>query len=249
MAIFINEVYPNPAMGEEWVELKIVDETAEFQASDLLGFTLSDDYHVIYQFDGEENSFNQFLLILVSGLNNSGDSVVLKNANQEVADEMSYKSSQKDQSWARDKDGFFYLTKPSPLADNPNPTVTPTNNPSPTLSLSPNPSPSYSISPNPSITIKPEASPNPSITTTVKATSKKDFDVNLAFPNYQKLDYWPKTSNSSSSIKKNSRLQFFGQKILTGEVKDAIMGCALFIVSAVLLSYEQKKESPHSSAF
>lgn len=252
MSILINEVFPNPSTGQEWVEIIILDDEDNLQATDLLGYTLSDDYHVIYNFDGEENCFEQFLLILVSGLNNPGDQVILKDFAGNVIDEMSYSSSQKDQSWSRDATGQFFLGPASPLANNP-PMST---SPSPTSTPSPDPTSTPSVAPS----ITPSIAPNSAVPAdsaleptlagihdqAANLADSQLFDPTAALSNYQHLAQWQLSVEKHATQSSQSRLQFLGQKIATRAVKDVIMGSCLIMIAAILFSYDQKQTPPQA---
>jgi len=134
--VIINEIYPNPNTGEdEWVELYNPDT----QAIDLLDWKLWDlesSPGIAYDFAQsimlESHGF--FVLSLHNILNNTGDTLLLKNPQDELIDTFGYTSSAKGFSWARNPGNFATLFQASPtkgetnLAPTPTPTPTPTSN-------------------------------------------------------------------------------------------------------------------------
>jgi len=144
--IIINEVLPNPSLGSEWVEIRYLGENT-INPNDYLNFTISDEKRVIYSFEGDELWSNNFLVIELTGLNNDKDSVILKNAEEIIVDEMSYSNTEKDLSWSRTNphESIFVLGEVSPLFENPIATLTivpslipsPSSTPNPTSSSTP----------------------------------------------------------------------------------------------------------------
>ena len=90
--ILINEVYPNPESGSEWIEL-YTDQEPNIEFS-LANFTLSDSVRQIYKFTNEK-FINQLLVIEVTGLNNDTDSVVLKDNDGNILDAFTYEHTEK----------------------------------------------------------------------------------------------------------------------------------------------------------
>jgi hypothetical protein len=241
-ALIINEVFPNPSSGSEWIEILQIEEEA-FSPEQYNNFTISDEGRVIYQFDGNESWLEKLLLIEVSGLNNDGDSVILKNTEGLIIDEMSYQTSKKDLSWLRisTENSSFVLGNPSPLALNliPLPTDEPLATPTP--------------SPIPSIT--PTQTPNPTNNDKQNQDNKESNETNddqnktedilkhqeiakKYFSNYQDFKNLTIKCQNTQHFP-NSRLVFLGQKILKRAVVNAIIGSSLFLIAALLLSYEQ----------
>ena len=244
LSLIINEIYPNPSTGSEWVEIYQVENDSAVQAEVYTNYSLNDNYHLIYQFTGEEVWTDQFLVINVSGLNNDGDSVILKDDLTNILDQMTYSSSQKDQSWSRvdPTTNEFLLTPISPLADNllPNPSASPTTqpDPTPTTNVSPQLTPQVSESPTPTINL----STNQQKTEQIKKNLLiQQFDPIQHLSNYQNLTNLQLKTINSDLEKNQSRLVFLGQKILKKVVLNAIIGSSLLIVAAILFSYEQKE--------
>ncbi len=242
--LIINEVFPNPSAGSEWVEILQLGESP-INSTDYSNFTISDEGRVIYQFSGDENWLGKLLLIELSGLNNGGDSVVLKNAEGLIIDEMTYSSSQKDMSWLRTdtENPSFILGKPSPLALNitPSPSTKPTLTPTSVPSITPisNPSPIISTDQNQ------ENEQKLKLEQISKPPDKQQETLNNQdisekyFANYQNFKNLNIKCQNSQHFS-NSRLVFLGQRILKTATVNAIIGSSLFIVAAILLSYEQK---------
>jgi len=237
-AIYITEVFPNPKTGSEWVEIYCLAENLSSQ--DLVTFTMHDDKQIIYTFDGEEVWQNQTAIIEVSGLNNDGDSVILKNEVEDIIDQMSYNSSTKDQSWSRLglNNQEFALTEPNPgqfVETSITPSITPSLTASPTATITDKPSstptPSLALTPSPTTT---EAAPTTSSTPT--------FNCPVLFPNYQdqklKLSY-----GKDHQAKQATRLVLLGQKIPKKPATDAIIGGSLLLIAAWLLSLKQQDEN------
>ena len=263
--LIINEVFPNPSSGSEWVEILYLGENQPV-ANEYLNFTISDDKRVIYRFQGDEVWSDNLLLVELSGLNNDKDSVILKNVTEIIIDEMSYTSTQKDLSWSRidPYQSMFILGEASPLAQNPVPipsihpttSLKPTANPKPTahLSLAPTNNPSLTPTSNPSLTPTNKPSPTATPNTNSQALSSTANKINnnkllspqdlsqkyfANYQNYQKLQIsYPKNKQFA-----NSRQVFLGQKILKKTIIDAIMGSSLLVIAAILFSYEQRKKS------
>jgi len=106
--VLLNEVHPAPLEGPEWVELYAPDLVSLDQ---LDGWQLEDASGAFFHF--QEKTFdsiqfvNGFLLIQLSSarLNNSGDQVILRMPDQQIADAIEYPKTQKGQSWIRFPDG------------------------------------------------------------------------------------------------------------------------------------------------
>lgn len=102
----INEIYPAPNTGEqEWVEIF----NDEDKTIDLGSFALSDSKNTLLTF--ETNSASPSGYILVTGnniLNNSGDTVFLKNSLGEIVDSVTYDISfSSDKSYSRCNDSWI----------------------------------------------------------------------------------------------------------------------------------------------
>lgn len=140
--IVISEVYPNPKSEElEWVELF----NQSNQDINLENWQLWDQLSkpsLIHQFTTEKIIANDYLVVeLKSVLNNSGDSVVIYNSQQQIQDSLTYDNSEKGMSWSKNLfNQEITITEPSPNKPNlfPTPTLLPTSNPTlqPTLKCS-----------------------------------------------------------------------------------------------------------------
>jgi len=250
--LIINEVFPNPSTGSEWVEILYIGENQPV-ANDYLNYTISDDKRVIYRFQGDELWFDNLLVIELAGLNNDKDSVILKNAQELIIDEMSYTSTKKDFSWLRidPNQSLFILGEASPLEPNilPTPSVEPTDIPQPSIYPSPTSfvtnsllSPAISPSPTPITNINKQNSID---TTNALSNNKQLLPQDLSqkyFANYQNYHNL-QISYSKDRQFRQSRQVFLGQKILKKELIDAIIGSSLLVIAAILLSYEQRKKS------
>ena len=252
--LIINEVFPNPETGSEWIEILCLLEN-QVIANDYTNFSISDEKRIIYTFQGNEVWSNNFLVIEVSGLNNDQDSVILKDAEELIVDQMSYSSSEKNLSWLRiDPDeANFILGEASPLFAN---HILPSATPSPSPTLTPIPSPSIanpSINSNPNIINDPTPTANPTGTnqnnnyTKNQETDNKEKNQQLSqkelaqnyFTNYQNYQNLQITYSQEKQFPQ-TRLVFLGQKILKPAIIDAIIGSSLLVLAAILLSYENK---------
>ena len=168
--LVINEVFPAPASGSEWVELKNMTSNVV----SLGGWVVEDDTSALTpvpSFSTNAIAANGYFVFEVSGrLNNSGDSVKLKNPAAQIIDQMTYTSSISDQSWLRSPDGVgeFILSSfvtrgianPTLQSPAPSPSSSPITSPSPIVS----PSPSLFPSPSPTHPSSPSPSPSPTAT-------------------------------------------------------------------------------------
>jgi len=248
--LIINEVFPNPSTGSEWIEIFYLSEN-QVIANDYTNFTISDEKRIIYTFQGDEVWSNNFLVIEVAGLNNDQDNVILKNAEELVIDQMSYTLTEKNLSWLRinPNESVFILGEASPLCANYIP-PSPTPNPNPTVTPMPTSAPTATPSSIPSPTI---ASPtntnqnnndtnNQEIKTNNREINKQLSQEELAqvyFANYQNYHNL-QISYTQEKQFPQTRLVFLGQKILKPAIIDAIIGSSLLVLAAILLSYENK---------
>jgi hypothetical protein len=114
----VNEVNANPESGEEWVEIvSLVDDEKS-----LANYTVSDALGVIYTFP-EDTIIAPGEFLLVSGwsskLNNSGDSVILKNPQEEeIAETVEFPALNKGETWAFNGNDYKKTTLPTPEAEN-----------------------------------------------------------------------------------------------------------------------------------
>ncbi len=174
-SVVINEILPHPSSGDDWIELY----KTESSEVDISGWKLEDSTSVMKTFsDGTKiASSASFLQVSLSNrLNNGGDTVKLKDKNDNLIDEKSYSSDPgTDVSLGRYPDGnnnWGVLLSVTPNGSNsnfvPTSTSTPTLTPSPVPTSIPTSSPSNT--PVPTATPQPTGSPTtrPSVTPTKK---------------------------------------------------------------------------------
>lgn len=138
--IVISEVYANPKSEElEWIELF----NQSNQDINLENWQLWDQLSkpsLIHQFTTEKITANNYLIVeLKNVLNNSGDSIIIYNDQQQIQDSLTYDRSEKGLSWSRNLlNQEITITEPSPNKPNlfPTPTLLPTI--TPTLQTTPN---------------------------------------------------------------------------------------------------------------
>ena len=121
--IHLNEVFPAPSSGPEWIELYVsdtIDVTAlnDWVVEDALGpiFRVSSSTPI-------NAALAPYILITLSGhhLNNDGDTVRLKNPRGDIVDEIAYSSIKKNEAFIRfpDNTGAWQIsTMPTPAAAN-----------------------------------------------------------------------------------------------------------------------------------
>ena len=136
--VIINEVFPAPEQGNEWIELY----NTSNQEIDLNGWLLEDQLSsssVIAHIENQILLSQSFLVIELSSskLNNSADGVVLKNSQYEIINQMNYISSKTGLSWAKNDNDIFELTQPTKNAANIFPSPSPSPSPSPITTPSP----------------------------------------------------------------------------------------------------------------
>uniref|UniRef100_A0A7C4M0V7 PKD domain-containing protein n=1 Tax=candidate division CPR3 bacterium TaxID=2268181 RepID=A0A7C4M0V7_UNCC3 len=101
--IYLNEVFPAPSSGEEWIEIFNGDTIPV----NLNGWTIEDTNGtiIIYTFNNSLIEPDEFLILYknVSGitLNNTGDGLILKNPDGAIVDQYNYSSTPSDKSWSR----------------------------------------------------------------------------------------------------------------------------------------------------
>lgn len=140
-SVVLNEIHPHPASGNDWIEIYNPTSTD----IDLTNWIIEDSTSTIKTLSGNINP-NSFVYIEVSNrLNNSGDSVILKNALGATIDSHIYASDPGiDISLGRNPDGGSWTTLSNSSQNSSNnnsqgitPTPTATSTPSPTPSPSP----------------------------------------------------------------------------------------------------------------
>ena len=233
--ILINEVHPNPESGSEWIELWLTDQTENFS---LTNFTIFDNIRQIYKFSNEQ-FVNQLLVVEVSGLNNDTDSVILKNAQNEILDSFTYEKSEKGLSWAKDEiSNTFILTHPSrnlinPIVAN---SLTPTVAPSTTLVPT--------LTPNPMQITTSNTGPSNVASENSLETSSNNQNTNQIVKKYD-LSKIKLSSSDLEMQKRQLRLVFIGEQLGQVEVINVIIGSFLIILSASFLLYVKIKNKHH----
>lgn len=229
----INEVHPNPDGGSEWVELFCPEELVEINFN-LNNYSLSDSYHQIFNFT-EESCLNPYLTVTVSGLNNDGDQVILKDAELEIIDQMSYDKSTKGQSWLREspEDSIFLIGEESRDSQNilpsPTPIITPTSS-------------EITITPTPSSKTKDRLNEN----TTIEEIKEVEEDPQADLSSNQESFNYPiipseiklscNTDQDAKPIFENKRLVLIQQQKPKQVLLNAIIN-NLIIISLILVNY------------
>lgn len=229
--ILINEVYPNPDSGSEWIELLLIAEKAD-ESFNLENFTIFDNTRQIYKFTNEQ-FINKLLVIEVNGLNNDTDSVTLKNESGNILNSFTYEQSEKGLSWSRENNSnTFILANPSRnLA---NPYISPVQTLTPILT----PTPTFISTPTPTQT--PTASPTPINTPTATTPQKETQQITNYDLNKIKLN-----NHDKEMQKRELRLVFIGKQIEQTEIINAIIGSFLIILSSIFLIYVKIKNKHH----
>ncbi len=131
-SVVINEFFPAPQSGAEWIELYNTDSETVDITDWYLEDTLSSP-SILHSFESQQLAADELLVIELSSakLNNSGDSITLYDGADQIIDTTTYTSSQSNLSWSRQTNGEFVLTQPSPDQANPQPSPSPTPSPSP----------------------------------------------------------------------------------------------------------------------
>lgn len=225
MQLFINEIFPNPTEGSEWIELFSEDCEGDCSFSN---YKIFDSYHQIYKFDGQEVFSNQLLVIEVSGLNNDTDSVVLKDNNDNILDSFTYTKTEKGLSWSKDLSGNFFLTESSPNLPNPNPTPTP----SPTISTE--------LTPTLTTTITPTTS-QPAAKLIKEAEETTTYQYELA---NIKLE-----SHDQTREERLGKLVFLSKSKGHTYILNAIIGSSLVVLSSVFSIYVRLKNKNYQKLF
>lgn len=227
--ILINEFYPNPDSGSEWIELLLITEEADKSFS-LENFTIFDSTRQIYKFSNEQ-FINKLLVIEVSGLNNDTDSVILKNESGNILNSFTYEQSEKGLSWSRENNSdIFILTVPS--RDTENPYISPTSTPTSTITSIPTLTPT----PTQTLTVSPTPINSPTTTISQKETQQlTKYDLNKI-----KLN-----SHDKEMPKRDLRLVFISKQIEQTEIINAIIGSFLIILSSIFLIYVKIKNKHH----
>lgn len=244
----INEVYPNPETGSEWIELYLNESLPENFT--LENYRLFDSSRQIFLFTQEQFA-NHFLVVEVSGLNNDADQVLLKNAAGEIIDSMAYQSSNKGLSWSREKDAQqFVLSPATPNAENLSVQITPTPTPTSTPTLASSTSPTPVISPT--IKLNPSSSPTqsqsqnnlPSVAIIKDFNDPKKQNASQVeskiYMNYD-LERIQLLTSQDQRPERLLRLVMLGQSMAKAPFLNVIIGGLLIIAAASLFLYVKSK--------
>ena len=225
--IKINEVYPNPESGSEWIEFIIEGGTTENFSP--INYTIFDSYHQIHKFT-DEHFDGQLLVVEVSGLNNDQDSVVLKDVSGNILDSFSYSSTQKGLSWTREPETNNFLlseTTPGQINQTPTPTLKPTS----PITIAPTSSPTIVTSTPPNSTQNDSATASNSTKTII--INPRKYAYNLAEVKIATED--------KAAMDINTRLVVLGKNQNQIEFANAIIGSSLIILSSLYLIYVKRK--------
>jgi len=116
--IYLNEIFPSPSAGEEWIEIVNGDTVAV----NLDGWTIEDvvgttKVYTIGNVDLEPDGFKVFYKSDTGiTLNNTGDKLILKNPDEEMVSEYEYSNTPNDKSWSRKEEGVDDWTSDWPAS-------------------------------------------------------------------------------------------------------------------------------------
>ncbi|MBD3279542.1 MAG: hypothetical protein GF390_02415 [Candidatus Pacebacteria bacterium] len=234
--VVINEVLPQPSQGQESIELF----NSGSATIELTNWSLWDQLSTpgeIFYFNQQALRPNQYLVVQVNNkLNNSGDGVTLKNQLDQTIDQMSYTTSQPDQSWARQPNGsgdFILTTSSLGLI---NPTLRPTNTPSLT--------PTITLTLTPTATLMPTSKPatNQPTTFTPQQTSQPSQGLSQPTPtvsNWSNLLKLPSINISTHSAELTSRLRTVMMPVIDlPAIVSVIIGGLILLLTGVYGLYE-----------
>lgn len=211
-AVKMTELYPAPLSGEsEWAELYNDSLT---DSVNLTGWWFQDQVSspsVISTLSDLVLLPNSYLTVswATSKLNNSGDTVVLYDSDNQAQDSVSLAASATGMSWARvgnEQTGYTWVQQsPSPGQANsspvpsPSPSESPTPLPSPTSTLEPTPSPATGgASPSPTPTPSPVPTPTPTSNPLPVATNNELRVTSvMACPSDSQIE-WLEISNTTT---------------------------------------------------
>lgn len=192
-SVKINEIYPTPSEGKEWVEIynpnqldinswKIEELTTSGNTTTHELGNLGNNIFIVYEFSTNK-------------LNSGGDTVTLKDQNNNVIDYYTYSNDKTNQSFSRIPDGTgdFVLTS-TPTKGSNNIFITPS--PSPTSSPSP------SSTPTPTSTST--STPTP---TSTSAPNYSGISLNEIFPTPQEGKEWIEIYNPNNLNLENWTIQ------------------------------------------
>lgn len=169
-AITFSEIYPCPKTGDrEWIEVYSSEENdvdlSNYIIQDLAGNRISTSGIVIKP--------DNYIAIYSSNiLNNSGDTLYLKNGDGDVVDNVIYQTIDSEKSYTKCQDVWIKNTNTSKEIDNSGVCapylITPTTTPTPTQEPTNSPTPTKTPTPTkiPTSTQSPSSTPNPTPTST-----------------------------------------------------------------------------------
>lgn len=198
--IVLNEISPHPAAGEDWVELYNPTSTPV----DLTNWTLSDSTSSMKTLTGSVPPQGYGVIDVSNRLNNTGDTVTLKDTSGAVIDTYTYSADPgSGQSWGRSPDGESW-TKINISRGGANTQTS--SSPTPEPSSSPSPSPSANTTPNvfsfatsaSSISTETEF---PVTTTLTHLTPNTPFYLKAAFYKTGSTNYFGQTKVGSTWVK------------------------------------------------
>ncbi|MCC6711403.1 MAG: lamin tail domain-containing protein [Candidatus Pacebacteria bacterium] len=234
--LIISEVYPNPNDQEtEWVELyNPSDETIDLDSWQLWD-QLSKPSNIYTFTSGEQLTSLAYLVVeLKSVLNNSGDTVILYDQNQVVQDSLTYTSSTKGLSWAKNSNNptTIFETSPNPGFDNP--------------IASPSPLPTTKLTPIPTQLPPPDSFPTtsqPSHQHQVQVTSSgSDSPTNFELPNsnlYPPTVLKPQVNLPKQETRQLQSIYFESPNLEIGAI-NVIIGATLLLIPGLI--YAKKQE-------
>lgn len=240
-SIFINEVFPNPESGSEWIEFYTSEENSN--GLSLSNYTIFDSYHQIYKFSNEK-FIDHLLVVEVSGLNNDQDSVSLKDETGNTIDSFQYVVTQKGLSFAKNlKTEIFTIDNPSRNQINPSINITPT------LTQNPNPTTiaSSTNEKQTSLSTTPTSEPTNTKTQTTSAVSNHTNAIpNLPYKYHQyDLSKVILITRENKFQERLTRLVFLGENQERWKIINAIIGSSLIILSSLFLIYVKIKKRPY----
>lgn len=173
-SVVLNELMPRPSPGSDWIEIY----NPSPDSIDLSSWTLVDSTSTMKILTGSIAANDFITFDVTNRLNNSGDSIYLKDPGGNTIDNYSYDSDPGiNKSIGRSPNGgtWTILTSSSKGLSNGDPLPPPSPSPTPTPSLTLTPSPSPTHTPTPTKTPSPTATPKktaiPTNTTTTTPTT------------------------------------------------------------------------------
>lgn len=205
-SVVLNEFIAHPSSGNDWVE--IYNPTAS--AVDLSGWTLVDTTSVMKNLSGNISPGGLITFDVTNRLNNSGDTIYLKDTTSKTIDSYTYNFDPGlDQSIGRSPDGGGWTTLMTATKGTPNSPslVTPSPTVSPPTSLpqttSPTSSPTSSSTTGPNLVVS-------SVPSRVSVEEEFSVSVNIA-------DFSPNTKYYlKGAFRKGSSTNYFGQTKVAG---------------------------------